>query len=69
MFAVTKEKVLQADRDHLVLGCVPRVMCSFACLGKPEGLEGQRIFINSLIRVERTGNSSDMSALGNESAV
>jgi hypothetical protein len=51
MLAVTKEKMLKAGRDHLVLDRFPCVIRSFACLGKSEGLEGQRILVNLFIHV------------------
>ena len=39
MLSVTKEKVLEAGRNHLVLDRFSCLISSFACLGKSEGLE------------------------------
>jgi len=69
MLAVTKWKVIHAGRDHLVLDRFPGVIRSFARLGKSERLEGQRIFVNLLIQMDRTGNSSNMVTLWDERAV
>ena len=66
MLAMTEMKVLEAGRDHLVLDRISR---AFACLCKSEGLEGQRVFVKVLVRMNRTSNSSNMSALGNERPV
>ena len=63
MLAMTKVKVVQAGRDHLILSRISR---AFWCLCKPERLEGQRIFVNVLIHMNRTSGSSNMSTLGDE---
>jgi hypothetical protein len=69
MLAVTKGEVFQAGCDHLVLDRIPCVIRSFACLGKSEGFEGQRIFINFLVHVDRVSGSGKIGTLGNERAV
>src|SRR5258706_3415800 len=69
MPAMTKEKMFKAGCDQLVLQRFPCAIRSFACLGKSEGLESQRILINLVIHVNRTSNSSDVGTLGNECAV
>jgi hypothetical protein len=69
VLAVTKEEVLQAGRDQLVLDPILCVIRSFACLGESEGFEGQWIFINFLIHVDRMSGSGKIGTLGNERAV
>ena len=69
MLAVTKLKVLQTGRTHLVLERFPCAIRSFAYRGKSKRLEGQGIFIDLFIHVDRARNSSNMGTLGDECTV
>jgi hypothetical protein len=69
MPSMTKEKVLRAGRDHLVLDRIPCVDRSVACLGKSKWFEGRRVFVELLIHVDRIRSSNNMGTLGDERAV